>query len=182
MKLRYILLVIISTLMLGACEQLGIEVTTVKGTWKSQVTRDGFATLDISGNETFTARLYKDSTLVSAESGTWKQNGDTLYFYNQNFKGKGINKLKIEQMSMNTITLTMQDEDNTFILNRIYSNPANDYDSHFEEVFDLKKGFWWYAWQIICFVLGLLLLGIFITAIYNLGRSFVKWITNRTHK
>lgn len=42
---------------------------------------------------------------------------------------------------MNRLALR-NDRNEIRILNRIYSTPTNDYDNHFEEVFDLKKGFW----------------------------------------
>ena len=178
MKLKYILCIIVATLTLTSCEQLGIEVTTVKGNWKSHTSNGQHILLEISEDETFIFKaIHQDSLLLRQEIGTWKLTDDTLYLYTQKFHGNGVRKLTVEQMSMNRLTLR-NDSNEIRILNRIYSTPTNDYDSHFEEVFDLKKGFWWYVWQII-------LLASIVFVLLGIGSgiiSFIKFLMPQNNK
>ncbi len=183
MKLKHILALLVATTILASCEQLGIEVTTVKGKWKSEITDGQYISLDLSPNDTYSSTtIFNDSTELVKHQGTWVLNNDTLCLYRQDIKGNGVRKLFVEQLSMNTITLRNVKNGNTFVLNRIYSTSQNDYDSHFEEVFDLKGGFWWYAWRITSIVLGLLLLGTFGMALYNIVGSIIKWCKNKKSK
>lgn len=175
MKLKYILCIIVATLTLTSCEQLGIEVTTVKGNWKSHTSNGQHILLEISEDDTFIFKaIHQDSLLLRQEIGTWKLTDDTLYLYTQKFHGNGVQKLTVEQMSMNRLTLR-NNSNEIRILNRIYSTPTNDYDSHFEEVFDLKKGFWWYAWQIFCLVLGVIVL-------FGIGAVIISLVKSLTSK
>lgn len=175
MKLKYILYFIVATLILTSCEQLGIEVTTVKGNWKSQTSNGQHLSLEISEDETFISKaIHQDSLLLRQEVGTWRLANDTLYLYTQKFHGNGVRKLRVEQLSMNILTLR-NDSNGIRIFNRIYSTPNNDYDSHFEEVFDLKKGFWWYAWQIFCLVFGVIVL-------FGIGAAIISFVKSLTSK
>lgn len=123
-----------------------------------------------------------DSILLTGRTGTWSFHNDTLSLYHQDNKANGVRIFKIDQMSMNTMTLRNVSNEDVWIMTRQYSTPDNDYDSHFNEVFDLKKGFWWYAWEITLIVLsgigGILLL----TGLYQLCSASIKWIRSAIKK
>ena len=178
MKILYTILILLLSITATSCEQFGIEVTTVKGEWKSDSYKNQYLILKLSDNGMSHRTIHNDSTLVN-RTGTWSLHNDTLSLYHQDFKADGVRMFKIEQMSMNTMTLRNVSNEDVWIMTRQYSTPNNDYDSHFNEVFDLKKGFWWYTWEIASFVLaGLLLIGL-IMCLFNVGRELITRIRKK---
>lgn len=182
MKKLHITLIVLFSIVLTSCEQLGIEVTTVKGIWQTEKTEDQYLILAISDFGLAHGYLYKNDSISSRGNRTWSLHNDTLSFYHQDFNADGIRQFKIEQMSMNTLTIRHLKSNNVWIMSRLYSNVNNDYDSHFNEVFDLKKGFWWYTWKITCFVLGGLILIGLIMGLFNGSRELIKWIRKKSNK
>lgn len=79
---------------------------------------------------------------------------------------------------MNTLTLRNVSNENIWIMTRQYVTPGNDYDSHFKEVFDLKKGFWWYAWNITLYILSGLLAGSLLMGL----SALIEWIRSTIKK
>lgn len=178
MKILYTILILLLSITVTSCEQFGVEVTTVKGEWKSDSYKNQYLILKISDNGMSHRTIHNDSTLVN-RTGTWSLHNDTLSLYHQNFNADGVRIFKIEQMSMNTMTLRNVSNEDVWIMTRQYSTPNNDYDSHFNEVFDLKKGFWWHTWEIASFVLaGLLLIGL-IMGLFNVGRELIARIRKK---
>ena len=185
MKILLTILIVLFSIVLTSCEQLGIEVTTVKGKWKSQAYKNQYVIMTISDNGMSHQTIHNDSVIVNG-SGTWSLQNDTLSLYHQDFNANGIRQFKIEQMSMNTLTLRNLDNKSIWVMTRQYSTTSNDYDSHFSEVFDLKRGFWWYAWNITQFVLGCLcvyLIGcLLIMVVSKVGSVLIKWIRTTIKK
>lgn len=83
---------------------------------------------------------------------------------------------------MNTMTLRNVSNEDVWIMTRQYSTSNNDYDSHFNEVFDLKKGFWWYAWEITLIVLSGIIGILLLMGLYQLGSTSIKWIRSAIKK
>ena len=185
MKILQTILIGIFSIVLTSCEQFGIEVTTVKGEWKSQAYKNQYLIINISDNGMSHQTIHNDSVIVN-RSGTWSLHNDTLSLYHQDFNANGVRQFKIEQMSMNTLTLRNLDNKDIWVMTRQYSTTSNDYDSHFSEVFDLKRGFWWYTWNIILFVLGNLcvyLIGcVLIMVVSKFGAVLIKWIRKNIKK
>ena len=173
------LLIVLFSILLTSCEQLGIEVATVKGEWKSEGYKNQYLIMNLSNNGMSHRTIHNDSVIVKG-SGTWSLHNDTLSLYHQDFNANGVRRFKIEQMSMNTLTLRNLNNKDIWVMTRQYSTAGNDYDSHFSEVFDLKRGFWWYTWNIILFVLGGLcvyLIGcVLIMVVSKFGAVLIKWI------
>jgi len=164
MKLLYIytISIIAISIVFTSCEQLGIEVTTVKGTWKSETDNNYYLILELSENGHRTSTIVHNDSIVSSRVGTWTLNNDTLNIYCQNFKSNGVNKFRVEQISMDMLTLRNITNDDVLVLSRLCSTPQNDYNSRYEDVFDLKKGFWWYTRNIVSFALIIaLVIGLF---------------------
>lgn len=180
MKILYAILILLLSITATSCELLGVEVTTVKGEWKSDSYKNQYLILRLLDNGMAYGTIHNDSTLVN-RAGTWLLHNDTLSLYHQDFKADGVRILKIEQMSMNTLTLRNVSNEDVWIMTRQYSTPNNDYDSRFNEVFDLKKGFWWYAWIITSPVLGVLILIYMIWGLFNIGREFIVWIREKSN-
>ena len=141
----------IFSIVLTSCEQLGIEVTTVKGEWKSQAYKNQYLIMNLSDNRMSHQTIHNNSVIVN-RSGTWSLHNDTLNLYHQDFNADGVRQFKIEQMSMNTLTLRNLDNKDIWVMTRQYSTAGNNYDSHFTEVFNLKKRFLVVrmAYNIIC--------------------------------
>lgn len=157
--------------------RLGVEVTTVKGEWKSESYNNQHLILLLSNNGTSTGAIYYNDSLLDCRTETWSLHNDTLNFYRH--EPGGVRRFKIEQMSMNTLTLRNVSNEDVWIMTRQYLTPNNDYNSHFNEVFDLKKGFWWYTWEIASFALaGLFFIGL-IMGLFNIGRELVAWIRKK---
>lgn len=175
MNKLHAIFIVLFAVMLTSCEQLGIEVTTIKGEWKSDNYKNQYLILNISDNGMSHRTIHNDSVIVH-RIGTWSISNDTLCLFHQNFNSDGIRIFKIEQMSMNTLTLRNLKNEDIWIMTRQYSTANNDYDSHFEEVFDLKKGSWWYAWQITIFIFGGVSFGFIIMVLYQLSSALIKWI------
>lgn len=181
MKILYTIFILLLYISATSCEQFGVEVTTVKGEWKSDSYKNQYLILKISDNGMSHRTIHNDSTLVN-RTGTWSLHNDTLSLYHQNFNADGVRIFKIEQMSMNTMTLRDVSNEDIWIMTRQYSTPDNDYDSHFNEVFDLKKGFWWYAWNIMLFVLCGVLGVLVLMGLYQLCSALIKWIHSAIKK
>lgn len=151
------ILLFVALLILTSCEPLGIEVKTVKGKWKSDKTNGQNLLLNLEDDDIYSSQtILNDSILLSQKQGTWILKKDTLFIYRQNVENNGLHKLHIEQLSMNTMTLRQIKDEDILVFNRVYSNQNLDYDGRFNEVFNLKKGFWWYAWilvEVICFIM-----------------------------
>lgn len=175
MKILPTILIVLFSIVLTSCEQLGIEVTTVKGEWKSEAYKSQYLIMNLSDNGMSHQTIHNDSIIVN-RNGTWSLHNDTLSLYHQDFNANGVRQFKIEQMSMNTLTLRNLANKDVWVMTRQYSTASKDYDSHFSEVFDLKRGFWWYAWQITCFALGCLLLISLIMGLFNVGQGLIKRI------
>ena len=171
MKILQTILIVIFSIVLTSCEQLGIEVTTVKGEWKSQAYKNQYLIMNLSDNRMSHQTIHNNSVIVN-RSGTWSLHNDTLNLYHQDFNADGVRQFKIEQMSMNTLTLRNLDNKDIWVMTRQYSTAGNNYDSHFTEVFNLKKGFWWYAWHIILFAIS----GFFLYFCGCILISLVPWI------
>ena len=180
-KILYTILILLFSITVTSCEQLGVEVTTVKGEWKSDSYKNQYLILKLSDNGMSHRTIHNDSTLVN-RTGTWSLHNDTLSLYHQDFKAEGVRMFKIEQMSMNTMTLRNVSNEDVWIMTRQYSTPNNDYDSHFNEVFDLKKGFWWYAWEITLIVLSGIIGILLLMGLYQLGSTSIKWIRSAIKK
>lgn len=181
MKILQTILIGLFSIVLSSCEQLGIEVTTVKGEWKSQAYKNQYLIMNISDNGMSLQIIHNDSVIVN-RSGTWSLHSDTLCLYHQDFNANGVRQLKLEQMSMNTLTLRNLDNKDILVMTRQYSTASNDYDSHFTEVFELKRGFWWYTWHIIGFALGGLLLVSLIMGLFDVGGGLIKRIRKNINK
>ena len=180
-KILYTILILLFSITVTSCEQLGFEVTTVKGEWKSDSYKNQYLILKLSDNGMSHRTIHNDSTLVN-RTGTWSLHNDTLSLYHQDFKAEGVRMFKIEQMSMNTMTLRNVSNEDVWIMTRQYSTSNNDYDSHFNEVFDLKKGFWWYAWNITLYVMaGVFSLSV-LMGLYHLCSALFKWIRSAIKK
>ena len=174
MKILYIILVLLLSLTVTSCERLGVEVTTVKGEWKSESYNNQHLILLLSNNGTSAGAIFYNDSLLDYRPATWSLHNDTLSFYRQ--ETGGVSRFKIEQMSMNTLTLRNVSNEKIWIMTRQYVTPGNDYDSHFKEVFDLKKGFWWYAWEITLYILSGLLAAGLLGLLCSLCPALIKWI------
>lgn len=163
------LLVILS---LASCEQLGIEVTTVKGHWQSDKFDNGnYITLQLLEDGSFDSYvMVTDTTYSKIIKGTWKNEEDSLFLYVQ---GKKAEPLIVEKLSMNNMTL--KDGQRCIIMTRKYKSANPTYDDKFNEVLELKKGFWSYAFQLF----GIAIFS-FITYLIVVGlNELVKWIKNK---
>ena len=162
---------------LTSCEPLGIEIKTVKGKWKSDKTNGQNLLLNLEDEDIYSSQtILNDSILLSQKQGTWILKKDTLFIYRQNVENNGLHKLHIEQLSMNTMTLKQIKDEDILVFNRVYSNQNLDYDGRFNEVFNLKKGFWWYAWIIVKVIFFIMMC---IYLFYLAGRlieNTSKWI------
>ncbi len=169
MKILHMLLIVLFSILLTSCEQLGIEVATVKGEWKSEAYKSQYLILKLSDNGMSHRTIHNDSIIVN-RGGTWSIHNDTLSLFHQDFNANGTRRFKIEQISMNNLTLRNLSNEDVWIMTRQYSTPNSDYDSHFNEVFDLKKGFWWYVWNITLFAMS----GLFL---YFCGCALISLVT-----
>lgn len=174
MKILYIILALLLSITVTSCEQLGIEVTTVKGKWKSESYNNQHLILQLSNNGTSTSAIYYNDSLLDCRTETWSLHNDTLNFYRH--EPGGVRRFKIEQMSMNTLTLRNVSNENIWIMTRQYLTSGNDYNSHFNEVFELKKGFWWYAWNITLYILSGLFAAGLLALLCSLCSALIKWI------
>lgn len=123
-------------LFLASCEQLGIEITTVKGNWQSDKFDNGkYITLQLSEDGSFDSYLMvTDTTYSKRIRGTWQNKEDSLFLYAQ---GEKAETLVVEMLSMDNMTLKYGQR--YAIMNRKYNNPNNKY----EEVCELKGGIWY---------------------------------------
>lgn len=171
-KLSLSVVVLFIILFLASCEQLGIEITTVKGSWQSDKLKDGsYITLQLSENGSFFSySMVTDTTYSKFIKGTWKNEEDSLFLYVQ---GEKTSPLIIEKLSMNNMTL--KDGQRYVIMTRKYNNPNNKY----EEVFELKKGFWFYVRGIGYGIVGAFLIGGVIGIVGSGVGELVKWIKNK---
>ena len=182
MKILYTILILLLSITATSCEEFGVEVTTVKGIWKSDTQNAQYIMLFISDDRMSHGKFYNDSILLIGRTGTWSLHNDTLSLYHQDFKADGVRTFKIEQMSMNTMTLQNVSNEDVWIMTRQYSTPDNDYDSHFNEVFDLKKGFWWYAWNITLYGMASVFSLSVLMGLYHLCSALIKWIRSAIKK
>ncbi len=157
-RILYIVLsFIVVTISLTSCEELGVEIKTVKGTWKSEITDGRYVLLSINPDGTSingTYLAYNDSC-VYGSPGTWQLRNDTLCFYRQTMSEKGVSKYKVETLTMDNMTLCKNDGDKIYVMHRVYSNIGNDSFGKFEEVSKLKGGVTWLVWIILCSLIGL---------------------------
>lgn len=159
MKLYYHLLISLTAILtLTSCEQLGIEVTTIKGKWETNLTDRQSLKLTITSNNTFEVEIYKDSIKTAKTTGTWQLSNDTLLLYSQRSSGQFQKQFTLEQMRMNSITLRAAttniptDTGNTnainanriYRLHRLYSTPQPAYNQKFLEVLYIKHNYWAY--------------------------------------
>lgn len=146
------------TFLLVGCEELGIEVTTVKGYWESKKYEDGcYYTMRLDDNDKFCYYLMvTDSTYAEKLEGTWLCKDDTISLYTQ----KSSADLLIKTLSQNTMTLQTRKK-NYIIMSRV---PNAD----FYEVLELKGGFWWFVYLTYS-LLGLIFLA---SAVWH----FFKWL------
>lgn len=179
MKPKYLYIYLLSLIIinLSSCEHLGVEVSTVKGKWVSEKTNGQNIFLNISNHNTYSSETFlNDSIQLIKESGTWVLRNDTLFLYHQNFENKGVKRLLIEQLSMNLITLRNLKNGDIIVLNRVYSGQNLDYDDRFAEVFNLKGGFWWYAWIITLIALIILIIIGGIMSLIGIIGNIPHWI------
>lgn len=146
------------TFLLVGCEELGIEVTTVKGYWESKKYEDGgYYTMRLDDNDKFCFYLMvTDSTCAEKYEGTWLCKDDTISLYTQ----KSSADLLIKTLSQNTMTLQTRKK-NYIIMSRV---PNAD----FYEVLELKGGFWWFVSKTFFLLLGLISL--------TYAWLFFKWL------
>ena len=130
------------TFLLVGCEELGIEVTTVKGYWESNKLENGYYyTMRLDDDQFSFCLMVTDSTYSTKLEGTWLCKDDTISLYTQE---KGSMDIFVKKLTQNTMTIQMGNN-NYLIMSRV---PNAD----FLEVVELKKsGFWWF----VC-ILGLL--------------------------
>lgn len=173
MKPYHILLSLIALLTLTSCEQLGLEVTTIKGKWETSLSDRQYLTLTITNHNTFAAQIYKDSVRTAKTIGKWELTNDTLRLYSLHCESRCLNQFTLEQMTMNTITLraitgndptesinsnpinaitentiytkTTNTTNQTYILHRQYTTPEPTYNQKFMEVFYIKQNHWRYV-------------------------------------
>lgn len=180
--MKYILsiLLFIALLILTSCEPLGFEVTTVKGKWKSDKTNGEYLLLNLTREDVYTAQnILNDTILLKQQQGTWILKNDTLYFFSQNLENKGISRWKVEQLSMNYITLKKIKNGDILVCNRVYSNQNLDYYGRFNEVFNLKRGFWWFAWEIATWIFYIVMVIFLLYGIGSLTENIAKWIRKK---
>lgn len=173
-----VIFIVLFSIMLTSCDYLGIEVTTVKGEWKSQVYKNQYLILELLDNGISNVRYYNDNDSVyfMKSIGSWSLHNDTLNLYNQTIDGDGVRQYKIEQMSMNILTLRKLTNNSIWVMTRQYSTASSDYNSQFEEVFDLKKDFWWYVWRIFISIQVLIVFRIVYELLKHLFLWSKKWI------
>lgn len=176
----HIILIVLLTLFFASCERLGIEVATVKGEWQSEPYGNEYVKFYIVDDEMLHI-TYKDGKAIKGGKGTWSLNKDTLSLYQQSPGSDGIRKFKIEKMTMNSLTLRNLSNEDVWIMTRQYPTEDNDYNSRFNYVFDLKKGFWWYAWTIPSLIIGMVtgagIIGFIVSLLsklYNLGKKLIN--------
>lgn len=186
MKILYTILILLLSITATSCEEFGVEVTTVKGIWKSDTQNAHYIMLYIFDDRMSYGTFYNDSILsTTATTGTWSLHNDTLSLYHQDINADGVRTFKIDQMSMNTMTLRNVSNKDVWIMTRQYSTPNNDYDSHFNEVFDLKKGFWWFFWNGLLLATGLFCccyVGILLRELLKVIDKFIRYIVQKTRK
>ena len=184
-KLLHIIVIGFLSLILMSCEQLGIEEKTVKGEWQSMPYADEYIKLFLA-NDVMTQTTYStDGTEINTIAGTWKLHKDTLNLYKQDIESGGKGRFVIEQMSMNTLTLRNLKNNDTWIMYRVYPPDANNYDTRLMHVFNLKKGFLWYCWQIFGASLCMVIAGLIIGSIIQLlskAYAFAKPIVEKIKK
>lgn len=168
-KLFAVLFVI---LLLASCEQLGIEVTTVKGNWQSDKFDNGsYITLQLLEDGSFYYYvMVTDTTCSKSIKGTWKNEEDSLFLYAQ---GKETEPLTIEKLSMNNMTL--RDGQHYIIMTRKYKSANYTYDDKLREVLELKNGFLSLALQLFWFVIVIFLCYPMVCWLIEL----FKWIKNK---
>lgn len=171
MKTTKIFLVIVFTPLLISCELLGIEVTTVKGNWKSGTFDDGsFYKMQFDDDKFVFYTMVTDSTYSERIDGTYNMHGDTITLYSEK---RGVTDFIVQILSMNTMTI--QYGKKILIMSRIYKDP-ND---KFLEVLELKKnGFWYFILKVLEFVLCIF----YISVIYMLITKAVKWLVKMIKK
>lgn len=172
----YLVFVILSSF-LTSCDILGIEVSTVKGEWVSEPYKNQYIVLNFSNN-VYSYRTLHNDTIIKSGNGTWVLDGDTISLYRQDNNGDGIRRYQIEQMSMNNLTIRDLSDNDVLIMTRQYSSQNKDYDSQFEEVFDLKKGFWWYVVRGIQWIFGI---GVILWVLYIILNA-IEWVVNKVRK
>lgn len=175
---KFLYIVLISfTFMLTSCENLGIEVTTFKGYWRSEKYDEGFFRyLYLKKDGTFdTFVMANDSTYSSTINGTWINKKDTISLFIQNnaINSKKIKKtLVIKQLTMDRMTVEGNKE--YIIFTRLYNNP----DDKFSEVLELKGGFLYGLFLVIGFVEILACGGAVIAIIFYVLRFIYNYIRN----
>lgn len=179
---KFLYIVLISfTFMLTSCENLGIEVTTFKGYWRSEKYDEGFFRyLYLKKDGTFDLFVMaNDSTYSSTINGTWINEKDTISLFIQNNanNSKKIKKtLVIKQLTMDRMTVEGNKEYTIFT--RLYNNP----DNKFFEVLELKGGFLYGLCLVIGFVCTLACGGCVIAIIFYVLRFIYNYIRKLINK
>lgn len=173
---KFLYIVLISfTFMLTSCEELGIEVTTFKGKWRSAKSANGeYIDMLINKNGTFDLyTMINDSTYSKRINGTWTNKEDTISLFAQ---GEGKATLIIEQLTMDRMTVEGNKEYTIFT--RLYNNP----DDKFIEVLELKGGFLYGLFLVIGFVEILAGGGFVIAIIFYVLRFIYNYIRELINK
>lgn len=157
------------TFLLVGCEALGIEITTVKGCWKSNKFENGdYYTMRLDDDK-FILSMITDSTYSEKLEGTWLCKDDTISLYTQE---KGSIDIFVKKLTQNEMTLQMGDKD-YLIMSRVPN-------ANFLEVLRLKGGFWYSIWfsAIVCIELYIFVLFPILIwkALIWLGRIIIKKI------
>lgn len=156
------------TFLLVGCESLGIEVTTIKGYWESNKFENGdYCALRLDNEKFSFYVMVTDSTYSEKLEGTWLCKDDTISLYTQE---KGPIAIFVKKLTQNAMTLQMENK-NYLIMSRVPK-------AGFDEVLELKGGFWYYVYNGIMFIFGLFILSAILTGLWEalkwLGRTIKK--------
>lgn len=159
---------LVLTFLLVGCEELGIEVTTVKGYWESNKFENGdYCTMRLDDDKFSFYVMATDSTYSEKLEGTWLCKDDTISLYTQE---KGPIDIFVKKLTQNAMTLQMRNK-NYLIMSRIPN-------AGFVEVLKLKGGFWYYAYNsamfILCLFIGGAILSVLLEVLKWLGRMIKK--------
>lgn len=143
---------------------LGIEVTTIKGYWESNKFENGdYCALRLDNEKFSFYVMVTDSTYSEKLEGTWLCKDDTISLYTQE---KGPIVIFVKKLTQNAMTLQMENK-NYLIMSRVPK-------AGFDEVLELKRGFWYYVYNgMKLFLLGGILTGLWETLKW-LGRTIKK--------
>lgn len=111
--------------------------------------------------------MVTDSTYSEKLEGTWLCKDDTISLYTQE---KGPIAIFVKKLTQNAMTLQMENK-NYLIMSRVPK-------AGFDEVLELKGGFWYYVYNDIMFIFGLFILSAILTGLWEalkwLGRTIKK--------